>query len=146
MKYLLSLNNIEKEDEKAMIRNRYNRIPYPSEIPYGKGKKHSRRHTVKQHKRKAKKSHVHQAILNKINKSPKTNRKRTKNYNKNKLQQKHRLGTISNKLLGRFRARATLALGSDVVHKHTSCSVRVKDFYPSMHQISKHVNQDSTPR
>ena len=28
-----------------------------------------------------------------------------------------------------FHARATLALGSAVVHKHTSCSVRVKDFY-----------------
>ena len=40
---------------------------------------------------------VHQAILNKINNSSKTNRKRTHIYNYNKPQQKHRLRTVSNK-------------------------------------------------
>ena len=40
---------------------------------------------------------VHQVILNKINRSSKINKKRTHNYNKNKLQQKHRLGMASNK-------------------------------------------------
>ena len=48
--------------------------------------------------------------------------------------------------LNRFHATATLALDSAVVHKHTSCSVRVKDFYSSMNQISKHINQDITLR
>ena len=66
-------------------------------------------------------------------KSSKTNRKRTHNYNKNKLHQKLRLGTVSNKLLrgggggagfNRFHARATLALGSAIVHKHTLKIVR----------------------
>ena len=46
----------------------------------------------------------------------------------------HRLGTVSNELFGGggvlnwFYAQATLALGSAVVQKHTSYSVRVKDF------------------
>ena len=53
---------------------------------------------------------------------PKTNRKRKNNDNKNISQQKHRIGTIDNKLLGwrgdlnRFYARATIALGSFVVY------------------------------
>ena len=34
----------------------------------------------------------------------------------------------------RFHAAVTLALDSDVLHKHISCSVRVKDFYSSMNQ------------
>ena len=42
----------------------------------------------------------HKAILNKMNNKSKTNRKRTNIVNKNKPQQKHRLGTVSNKLLG----------------------------------------------
>ena len=42
----------------------------------------------------------HKAILNKLNSRSKTNRKRTNIYNWNKPQQKHRLGTVSNKLLG----------------------------------------------
>ena len=79
----------------------------------GKEHKASRRHKAKQYMRKARRSaqqmstsqevslaDVHQAILNKINKPIKYNRKRTKNYNYNKLQQKHRLETVSHKLLG----------------------------------------------
>ena len=41
----------------------------------------------------------HKAILNKLSSKTKTNRKRTNIDNKNKPQQKHRLGTVSNKLL-----------------------------------------------
>ena len=71
---------------------------------------------------------VHQAILNNINNSSKTNRKRTNNYN---YETPHY--TVSNKLLAgggglsRIHAAATLALGSTVLHRQTSCSVRVKD-------------------
>ena len=40
-----------------------------------------------------------------------------------RINQKHRLGTVNNKLLGgslnRFYVYTTLALGSAVVHKHT---------------------------
>ena len=64
-------------------------------------------------------------------KSSKTKRKRKHNYNyrRNKQQQKHCLGMVSiiHKLLGglnQFHARATLALGSAVVHKHTLKVVR----------------------
>ena len=42
----------------------------------------------------------HKAILNKMNTKSKTNRKRTNIDSKNKPQQKHRLGTVSYKLLG----------------------------------------------
>ena len=70
-------------------------------------------------------------ILNKMNKNTsKTNKKWTDSDNYIKTQQKHRLGTVSNKLLGslnRFYARASLALGSVVIHMHTSYSVRMKD-------------------
>ena len=38
-----------------------------------------------------------------------------------------------------------LALGS-AVYKHTHCLVRVKNFFLSMHQNSKHINQDLTLR
>ena len=34
---------------------------------------------------------------------------------------------------------STLVLGSAVVHKHTSCSVRVKDVYSAMYQNSKYI-------
>ena len=37
-------------------------------------------------------------------------------------------------------------LGSTVVHKHTSYSVRMKDSNSSMHQNSKHINEDSLLR
>ena len=43
--------------------------------------------------------------------------------------------------LNRFHVQATLALGSVMVHKHTRCSARVKDFYSSMYQTSKHINE-----
>ena len=43
-----------------------------------------------------------------------------------------------------FTCTQLLVLGSAVVHKHTSYSDRVKDFYSSMHQNSKHINQVST--
>ena len=50
----------------------------------------------------------------------------------NKPQQKHRLGTVSNKLLGRgfnrFYTYTTLSLGSPMVHKHIRYLIRVKDF------------------
>ena len=64
-----------------------------------------------------------------------------------KPQRKHRLETVSNNLLEElnpFYVITTLALGSPVVHKHRSYSVRVKDAYSSMHQNSKHMNQDTT--
>ena len=51
--------------------------------------------------------------------------------------------TVSNKLLGglnQFHIAAALALDSAMVHKHTNCLVRVKDFYSSMQQNSEHVN------
>ena len=64
----------------------------------------------------------HQAILNKMNKKPKRNRKWTNTNNWNKLQKKHRLGPVRNKILvdlNRFYVYTTLSLGSSVIHKHT---------------------------
>ena len=72
----------------------------------------------------------HKAILNKMNNKSKTNRKHTNIDNKNKPQQKHRLGKVSNKLLAglnRVYARTTLTLNFAVVHIHTTYSVRIKD-------------------
>ena len=77
-------NILIKLDEKAMIGNRYNQIPHPSQTPYGKGIKTIK--TVKSKTAQAE-SHevssfpvdVHQAILNKTNKWSLTNRKRTDN-------------------------------------------------------------------
>ena len=69
--------------------------------------------------------------------------------------------SVINKLLGGggggggsglnwFHAAATLGLDSAVVHKHTSCLVRGKDFYrdfySSMHRNSEHINWDSSLR
>ena len=45
----------------------------------------------------------HKNILNKMNNKSITNRKRTNIDNYNKSQQKHRLGTVSNKLLGELK-------------------------------------------
>ena len=65
----------------------------------------------------------------------------------NKPQPKHRLGTVSNKLLcvwgwggglHRFYVATTLALGSAEVHKHIGYSIGVKD--SSVHQDRKHIN------
>ena len=83
----------------------------------------------------------HMAILNKMN----SKSKRTSIDNENKSQQEHRLGTVSNKLLGDggagggvgwgvggglnwFHSRGTLTVDSAVVHIHTSYSVHMKDF------------------
>ena len=85
----------------------------------------------------------------------KTNRNGRANIdNYNKPQQKQCTGTVSNKLLeglNNFYSRATFALGSAVVHKHTYCLVRMKEFYSSRHHNSKQDltltwNQMSTER
>ena len=72
-----------KVDEKAMIRNRYNRIPHPSQTPYGKGTKiqHDISKTAQAESKEVGSYpiDVHQAILKKINTSPNSNRKRTNN-------------------------------------------------------------------
>ena len=100
---------------------------------------------------------VPQAILNKINKSSKANRKRINftiriNYNRSTA---FEWSVINNwrgvggggRGGGKPVSRSSKPrLDSVVVHKHTSCSVRVKDYYSSMHQNSKNTNQGSTLR
>ena len=87
----------------------------------------------------------HEDILNKLNTKSKTNRKRTNiDNNYNKPQQKHRLGTVNNKLLrGGGRKGLTgvvrcnnLILASDVVHIHIVQSAR----RTSTHQCIKTAN------
>ena len=60
-----------------------------------------------------------------------------------KLSKSQTINKIGEVGLNRFYA---LALGSAVVHKQTKCSIRVKDFYSSMHHNSQHINQESTPK
>ena len=108
--------------------------------PNGKGTyTHPRRYKIKTARAENQKDSYfpaasHQAILNKMN-TKSDNIKGTNIDNENKPQQKHRLGTVSNKLPGGgeeglktvLRAH-NLALGSAVVHEHTSYSVPVNDF------------------
>ena len=81
----------------------------------------------------------------------KTNRKRTNIDNQDKLQQKKKT-TLERSVINYLGVGwlkpilhgHTLALFSDVFHKHANCSVREKDFYSSMPKNSKHINQDLT--
>ena len=99
-------NSFYKEETKAMIRNRYYWIPHPAlntkmeRDTYNKDDNKIKTAKVKSQGDSSFPTDGHKAILNKLNSKSKTNRKRTNIDNWNKPQQKHRLGTVSNKLLG----------------------------------------------
>ena len=62
--------------DKAMIRNRYNRIPYPPITRHRTGKEHKqlRRHKVKQHKRKGNGSALSQQMSTRLSETKSTKR------------------------------------------------------------------------
>ena len=104
-----------KVDEKEIVRNRYNRIPYPA-LDTKCERTQFREQTIEQQEQKAKRTALSQQMASRLSKI-----KRTNIDNQNTQQQKRRLGTISNKLLSglyRFYIVITLALGSAAVHKH----------------------------
>ena len=99
-----------------MIRNLYNRIPQPApntkrdRDTYSLDGTKIKTTQVKSQGESSFTTDGHKAMLNKLNSKPKTNRKRIDINNYNKPQQKHRLRTVSNELLGglnRFYAAAT---------------------------------------
>ena len=91
-----------------MIKNRYNRIPYPAlntkrereRATYNLDRTKIKTTQVKSQRNSSFPTAGHKAILNKLNSKSKTNRKRTNIDNQNKPKQKHRFGIVSNKLLG----------------------------------------------
>ena len=108
-------------DEKAMNRNRYNRIPHTSPDTTGEWNTTNQDGIKKiQHKWKAKRS----ALSQPMNHSRST-----------ALEQSVTIYWAgAGRCLNRFHAAETLALDSTVVQKHTICLVRVKDSYSSMHK------------
>ena len=88
-----------------MIKNRYNRIPHPDpnttreRDTYNLDGINLKTVRVKSQEDSYIPTDGHKAILIKLNCKSNTNRKRTNIDNLNNPQQKHRIGTISNKLL-----------------------------------------------
>ena len=141
--------------KKAMIRNRYNQIPYPAlntkreRDTYNLDGTKIKTAQVKRQGDRSFPTDGHNASLNKLSSKSKRNRKRTNIDKSNKPQQKHRLGTVSNKLLeglNRFTLQQPLPRFCCGSYTHRRCSVRVKDLYSSMNQNCEHINPDLSLR
>ena len=102
-----------------MIRNRYNRVPHPAlntkreRDTYNEDGTKIKTAQVKSQGDSSFPTESHTAIQNKLNSKSKTNRKRTNIDSYNKPQQKHRLGTVSNKLLTINEWHKTLTNGKN---------------------------------
>ena len=107
----------DKGDKKAMIRNRYNRIPHAAlNTEWERDTFNQDGTRINTTQVKGKGTPLSQQMATRlseiVNNKSKINIKRTNIDNSNKPQQKHRLGMVSIKLLGegclnRFYARAT---------------------------------------